>query len=213
MSRVFKICAASALLTLAAAPVAALDGDAARGQAAAAVCMACHQADGSGSNIPGGESWPRLAAMNADYIYKQLQDFKSGQRNNASMMPFAMMLNDQQMKDVAVYYSQMPATAGKGGENADEAQLALGEKLATRGDWSKYIPSCRSCHGPDNQGAGSHFPGIAGQHAGYIEQQLRNWQQGTRSNDPQNLMHAIAERMSDDDIKAAAAWLSRQPAK
>jgi|SRR5690554_3791738 len=213
MSRVFKICAASALLTLAAAPVAALDGDAARGQAAAAVCMACHQADGSGSNIPGGESWPRLAAMNADYIYKQLQDFKSGQRNNASMMPFAMMLNDQQMKDVAVYYSQMPATAGKGGENADEAQLALGEKLATWGDWSKYIPSCRSCHGPDNQGAGSHFPGIAGQHAGYIEQQIRNWQQGTRSNDPQNLMHAIAERMSDDDIKAAAAWLSRQPAK
>ena len=207
------MCSLGVLGLLSSPAIAEVDGDATRGKQAAAVCNACHQPDGGGMNIPAGESWPRLAAMDAGYILKQLQDFSSGARVNASMQPFAKMLNEQQMRDVAVYYSQLPATAGKGGEQATEAQLARGEALASRGDWSKYIPSCDSCHGPDNQGAGSHFPGIAGQHAGYIAGQIRAWQQGERSNDPQHLMLAIAERMSEDDIQAVSAWLSRQPAQ
>lgn len=190
--------------------VSAIDGDATRGQAAAAVCTACHQADGSGMFMPGGESWPRLAGLNAAYIYKQLNDFNAGHRVNASMAPFAAMLNDQQMKDVAVYYSQMPVTQGKGGESADEEMLKWGETLALHGDWSRYIPSCRSCHGPDNLGAGEHFPAIAGQHSGYLEAQLVAWQEGTRDNDPQHLMLAIAERLSPYDIEAVSAWLSTQ---
>ncbi|WP_417585732.1 c-type cytochrome [Nitrincola sp.] len=193
--------------------VSALDGDAERGQAAAAVCTACHQADGNGLSIPGAESWPRLAGLDAAYMYKQLQDFNSGQRENASMAPFAAMLNDQQMQDVAVYFSQLMPNVVQGADDADEALLKQGERLATLGDWSRYIPSCQSCHGPDNQGAGENFPGIAGQHAGYLQAQLHNWQQDKRRNDPQHLMLAIAERLNDEDIKAVAAWLSVQPAK
>ncbi|MDN3559172.1 c-type cytochrome [Vreelandella neptunia] len=83
----------------------AQQGDAERGQAAAATCTACHQADGSGMNVPNGESWPRLAGLNADYIAKQLHDFKAGQRQNATMVTFANMLDDQQIADVAEYYS------------------------------------------------------------------------------------------------------------
>lgn len=190
----------------------ALDGDADRGQASAAICMACHQADGNGMNIPGGESWPRLAGIDANYMYKQLVEFKNGQRVNASMMPFATMLTDQQMKDLAVYYSQLPAGAGAGGE-VDAELLAYGEKLVTVGDWDRYIVPCGTCHGPGNKGAGQHFPGIAGQHAGYIESQLMAWKEGQRDNDPQHLMLAIAERMNTRDIKAVAAWLSTQPAQ
>jgi len=192
-------------------PVVALDGDAAAGKASSAICMACHQADGNGMNIPGGESWPRLAGMDANYIYKQLVEFKSGKRVNASMAPFAMMLNDQQMKDLAVYYSQQSAGKAAGG-GTDTELLAYGEKLVTQGDWDRYIVPCASCHGPGNKGAGAHFPGIAGQHAGYLESQLIAWQEGKRDNDPQHLMLAIAERMNDRDIKAVAAWLSTQPA-
>ena len=188
----------------------AIDGDPVAGQQAAMICLACHQADGGGMNIPGGESWPRLAGLNASYLYKQLQDFKSGSRKNATMTPFVNMLNDQQMKDIAVYYSRLPSTVGKGGENASKEQLLLGEKLATTGDWDKYIVPCKSCHGPENQGAGEHFPAIAGQHASYIVQQLNAWKVGTRDNDPQHLMKAIAERMNDEEIQAVAAWLSRQ---
>lgn len=194
-------------------PSWAFEGSAEQGKIAAAVCMACHQADGSGMHMPGGESWPRLAGLDAAYLYKQLVEFKAGQRVNASMAPFAAMLNDTQMRDVAVYFSQLPATQGKGGEAADADLLARGEKLATQGDWGLYIPSCQSCHGPDNQGAGEHFPGIAGQHAGYLERQLKDWQAGVRKNDPQNLMVPIASRMSERDIQAVSAWLSLQPSQ
>lgn len=193
-------------------PALALNGDAERGKASTAICMACHQADGNGMNIPGGESWPRLAGLNADYIYKQLTEFKSGKRVNASMAPFAMMLDDQQMKDLAVYYSQQPATK-TAPAGVDAKLLAYGKKLVIEGDWDRYIVPCGTCHGADNTGAGEHFPGIAGQHAGYIESQLVAWQEGKRDNDPQHLMLAIAERMNDHDIKAVAAWLSTQPAQ
>ncbi|WP_339806830.1 c-type cytochrome, partial [uncultured Marinobacter sp.] len=144
------------------------------------------------------------------YLSKQLHDYKSGARANSTMAPFAGMLNEQQIADVAVYYSEMPSTAGKGGESADEATLKRGEQLALRGDWSRYIVSCKSCHGPDNQGAGSVFPGIAGQHAGYIENQLKAWKEETRSNDPNDLMGSVARRLSDEDIHAVAVWLANQ---
>ena len=191
----------------------ALEGDAKAGQQAAAVCTSCHQADGSGMNIAGGQSWPRLAGLDADYLYKQLKDVKAGTRQSPVMMPFTNMLNDQQMRDVSVYYSQLPATAGKGGEQASAEELAHGEKLATVGDWERYIVPCRSCHGPDNQGVGANFPALAGQHAGYIADQLHAWKNGTRDNDPLHLMLAIAERMDEKDIRAVSQWLSRQPAK
>lgn len=185
-------------------------GDPQRGQAAAATCTACHQANGSGMNVPGGESWPRLAGQDAGYIEKQLHDFKSGRRQNASMMPFATMLDDQQIADVAAYYSQMEITPASGGEEASDAVMARGEQLANRGDWDDYIVSCSSCHGPGGTGVGSEFPGVASQHAGYISAQLHAWKDGERSNDPQNLMGAIAKRMSDDDIAAVSAWYARQ---
>lgn len=189
----------------------AQQGDAERGQAAAATCTACHQADGSGMNVPNGESWPRLAGLNADYIAKQLHDFKAGQRQNATMVTFANMLDDQQIADVAEYYSQMPVTPGQGGDEAEEALLARGQQLAERGDWNAYIVSCQSCHGPGGTGVGSTFPGVASQHAGYISAQLTAWKNEMRSNDPQNLMGAIAKRMSDNDIQAVSAWYATQP--
>ena len=190
----------------------AQEGDAERGEAASATCVACHQANGGGINISGGESWPRLAGLNSNYIAKQLHDFKAGDRQNATMVTFANMLDDQQIADVAAYYSQLPATPGQGGDNADEALLARGEQLAERGDWNAYIVSCKSCHGPGGQGVGETFPGIAGQHAGYISAQLNAWKNDTRSNDPQNLMGAIAKRMSEEDIQAVSAWYATQPA-
>ena len=187
----------------------AQQGDPARGQAAAATCTACHQADGSGMNVPNGESWPRLAGLSADYIAKQLHDFQAGRRQNATMVTFANMLDDQQIADVAAYYSQLPVTPAQAGE-ADAALLTRGQQLAERGDWNAYIVSCQSCHGPGGTGVGSTFPGIASQHAGYLSAQLTAWKNEKRSNDPQNLMGAIAKRMSDNDIQAVSVWYATQ---
>lgn len=213
MKKILFFGTAVTALGLAMPAAGALEGDAAAGAETAVICNACHQPDGSGMNIPGGESWPRLAGQNAEYMFKQLQDFKSGVRQNASMLPFASMLDEQQMKNVAVHFSQMPATEGKGAEQADEALLAKGRKLAMEGNWDSYVVPCKSCHGPANQGVGSDFPGIAGQHAGYIADQLRKWQKGERDNDPQHLMLAIAERLTEDEIQAVSAWLATQPAR
>lgn len=199
------------LATLSGWSVAATEGDASRGEAAAGVCVECHQADGSGKHNAQGESWPQLAGMDANYLAKQLRDYKSGERVNAPMKPFADMLSEQQIADVAQYYSELEPKPGQGGDNASEEVLKRGQILAERGDWSDYIVSCKSCHGPNNQGAGSVFPGIAGQHAGYIESQVKAWKGGNRKNDPQDLMGAIARRMSDHDIRAVAAWLATQP--
>ena len=187
-------------------------GNPAQGEQEAAICAACHQPNGQGMNIPGGESWPSLAGLNASYLAKQLHDFKTGKRTNASMLPFATMLNDQQILDLAAYYASLPALEVSPA-NEDSDLLNLGKKLAETGDWDRYIVPCASCHGPSNQGAGEHFPAIAGQHPGYIEAQLLAWQDGSRANDPQDLMLAIAKRMTKQDIKAVAAWLASQPAK
>lgn len=183
-----------------------------RGKAAAATCVACHQADGAGMNIPTGESWPRLTGLDRDYLVAQLQAFKDGTRNNASMLAFAAMLSNEQIVDVATYYASLPVTASTP-PPVDEAVLEQGRKLATQGDWDRYIVACVSCHGVGNQGNGSVFPGLAGQHPGYIAQQIKAWQNGTRTNDPQQLMAVIAKRMNDEDIAAVSAWLATQPAK
>ena len=186
--------------------------DLTKGKADAAMCASCHQADGSGMNNPNADSWPRLAGLNADYMASQLRDFKTGKRQNISMQPFAQMLDEEQIVNVSAWFASLPApTLVSDTENYSAEQLARGKQLATMGDWDNYIVPCSVCHGPDNLGAGSVFPAIAGQHFGYIRDQLQNWQQGERDNDPQQLMATIAERMTDDDINAVAAWLSTQP--
>lgn len=203
------------LLTLPLMAVAAPSaGDPEQGKAAAAVCASCHKADGSGVNNPNGESWPRIAGLDAGYLARQLQAYKAGTRQNPSMQAFAQMLDDEQIANVSAWFASLPASDGPsaGAQGHSAELLKRGEQLATEGDWSKYIVPCSSCHGPDNLGAGSVFPAIAGQHFGYIRDQLLAWQKGDRKNDPQRLMATIAERMSNDDINAVAAWLSTQPA-
>lgn len=182
-----------------------------RGQAAAAVCTACHQEDGNGLSTD-ATTWPRLAGMDAGYLLRQLQLFQDGERVNAEMQGFAQMLNAGQMEDVAAYYASLPAKAPEAAQDFPDELLAKGEKLALQGDWDHYVVACSKCHGPGNQGIGSQFPGIAGQHANYISSQLHAWQDGTRKGDPQGLMHTIASHLDEQQIAAISAWLSTQPA-
>lgn len=186
-------------------PVFSADAD--KGKEKAQACVACHGIDGAGQ---AAGNFPRLDILTEGYITKQLHDFKDGHRESASMTPFVSPLSDEDMENLAAHYSSQEVDVEK--PDVDEDLLKRGEQLAKNGDWDNYVPSCSTCHGPDNQGVGDVFPQLAGQHAGYIENEIKHWRSGERSNDRQNLMLAIAERLSDDDIKAVAAYLSVQDA-
>ncbi|MBV0934467.1 c-type cytochrome [Marinobacterium weihaiense] len=177
-----------------------------QGDGSGAPCMACHGMDGAGNNAAG---FPRLAGLDAAYIAKQIRDYNAGTRVSGVMQPNVDNLTEQQILDVSAYYAAQPVPKAQTGGDAE--LLALGEKLAKRGDWDNYIPACESCHGPDNQGVGASFPGLAGQHGNYIKQQLNAWRSGARHNDPNQLMTGVAERLSEQQIEAVAAYLgSRQ---
>ena len=172
----------------------------------AAPCMACHGADGAGQAAAGN---PRLAGLDAAYLQKQLDDFASGARSNPVMQPMATALSEDERHAMATYYSQLPLAAKPA--TALPAPDSAGAVLATRGDWSRGVPGCVQCHGPGGSGVGANFPPLAGQPAGYIEAQLKAWQQGTRHNDPLQLMQHLSAALSAQDIDSVAAWFAAQP--
>ena len=175
----------------------------------AAACQTCHGADGAGNGAAG---YPRLAGMNADYMVKQLQDLAGGSRKNAIMKPMASALTGEEMQAVADYYAGMEPSQKAPNAKGDEARIANGEAIAQDGLWRKGVPACTSCHGPDGRGVGSTFPGLAGQHANYITNQIQAWQSDQRANDPNQLMDVVAERLTEEEAAAAAAYFASLPA-
>lgn len=207
-----RLLAGAAALAAATLSTGATAADVKAGQASAAMCLACHQADGHGKAVPQGEPWPALAGMDAGYLFKQLQDFKAGARSDASMEAFAKMLTEEQMRNVSAYYASLPPRPPADGTKADPELLAHGEKLALHGDWDRYIVPCISCHGVGNAGVGSEFPRLTAQLPEYLHAQLLAYRDGKRTNDPLDLMSTIARRMTDRDIEAVSAWLATQTA-
>ena len=196
----------SLLLTLGVAGTAqaaatALVGDAAAGQAKTAVCGACHGPDGN-SMAP---NFPKLAGQGDRYLLKQLHEIKDGKRQVLEMTGLLANLNDQDLADIAAYYSSQKGSVGA----ADPALVAQGEALFRGGNLEKGMPACIGCHSPDGQGlAAAGFPHLGGQHASYIEKQLTDFREGDRTNDGDSMiMRGIAAKMSNKDIKALASYI------
>ncbi len=177
-------------------------GDAAAGETKAAVCAACHGADGNSAI----SMYPNLAGQNESYIALQLAHFKSGQRDNAIMAPFASMLSDQDMQDVGAFFATKHTLPGK----ADEAFVERGQALYRGGDAVAAIPACIACHGPDGRGmAGAAYPQVAGQYSEYLSAKLTEWREGASwgEDDHSKIMPDIAKRLSDADIAALASYM------
>ena len=173
----------------------------------ATACLACHGADGGGTAAAG---FPRLAGLDEAYIARQLQDFRSGKRNNPLMQPIAKGLSVKEIQLIAAYYAALPVPALTPG-GGDPALLRKGETIATQGDWNHGIPACFQCHGPDGKGIESSFPAITGQSAAYIASQIAAWKAGTRANDPVGLMKSVANKLSAEQVRAVSAFLADQP--
>lgn len=199
--------------SLAQAAVVMPKGDAAAGQGKSAVCAGCHGMDGNSA----APTFPKLAGQNAKYIYKQLQDFKAMRRNNPLMLGIATALNDQDMADLAVHFSEQKQVGG-----AAKAELAAkGEKLYRGGNKLVGLAPCSGCHGPAGRGnTYAAFPRIGGQHADYIKTQLIAFRAAgrddmtdvKRANDAAKVgelgpMQMIAAKLSDKDIEALSSYI------
>ena len=177
-------------------------GDATAGQTKAAVCGACHGIDGNSSD----PQYPRLAGQQASYIVRQLELFKSGQRQNPIMLGMATPLSPQDMADIAAYFAKQKVLPGI----ADKTLVSAGEKLYREGNKTAGIPACMACHGPDGQGnPGALYPHLAGQHAQYVQQVLTAWHSGQPwgKGPHAKIMLTIASRLSAADIAAVASYI------
>ncbi|MBK7540616.1 MAG: cytochrome c4 [Candidatus Competibacteraceae bacterium] len=198
MKKYVVIAATCALLGSATAALAA--GDAAAGKAKSATCAACHNADGN-STIA---QYPKLAGQSADYLLKQLQDYKSGTRANPIMLGMVAPLSPQDMEDLAAYFASQQIVRAA----ADPKLAPQGEALFRGGNLNSGVSACAACHGTVGAGnPAAKFPAIAGQHAEYLELQLKAFRAVERSNDAGQMMRAIAAKMTDPEIKAVASYV------
>jgi len=188
----------AAAATAAASPTA--KPDLAKGQAIATqVCGACHSHDGT----RGSPANPIIAGQHADYLAKQLHDFKAGKRKSAVMMGMSGGLSDADIRNVAAFYGSKSAKPGF----AKDADLAkLGEKIYRGGLADRAVPACAGCHAPNGVGLPVQYPRVSGQHADYTEAQLVAFRGGARANNP--AMGQIAARLSDREIKAVAEYIA-----
>lgn len=175
--------------------------DSANGQKIASqICVACHGLDGH-SPAPAN---PHLAGQHADYLAKQLRDFKANKdRKNAVMLGMVAPLSAADMRDVAAFYS---AQKPRGGAAQDKELVALGQKIYRGGIASTGVPACAACHGPDGSGIPSQYPRLAGQYADYIAAQVRAFRSSERANDANQVMRTIAARMTDREVAAVAQY-------
>src|SRR5690554_788601 len=179
----------------------ALQGDAAAGEGKVAICTACHGADGN-SVMP---NWPKLAGQGDRYLLKQLVDIKEGARIVPEMTGMLTNLSEQDLADIAAYYSSQTLVGGV----ADAELAARGEAIYRGGDLATGLPACTGCHSPTGQGnepAG--YPHLAGQHAAYTAKQLTDFREGDRTHDGDIMvMRTVAERLSNKDIQAVAEYI------
>ncbi|MFJ4153391.1 c-type cytochrome [Pseudomonas sp. NPDC089752] len=205
----FSRVAIGSLLVLAWPMVHAADGQKVFTQGganpAAMACQSCHGADGNGIAAAG---FPRLAGLPAGYISKQLHDWRDGSRKQAVMEPLAKALSEEEITAVSRYLASLPGTPAPGLRRQQIADDAT-TRLALYGDWNRQIPGCVQCHGPGGSGVGEHFPALAGQPAGYLMAQLNGWRDGSRSNDPNQLMVGVAKAMTEEEVKAIAEYFAR----
>lgn len=198
MKKLVVIAATCALLGSATAALAA--GDPTAGKTKSITCTACHNADGNSALA----QYPKLAGQSADYLIKQLQDYKSGTRANAIMAGMVAPLSPQDMEDLAAYFASQQIARSA----ADPALAPVGEAIFRGGNLTSGVAACMACHGAIGAGnPAARFPALAGQHADYTEAQLKAFRAMERANDAGQMMRGVAAKLTDPEIKAVASYI------
>lgn len=218
-----KLLALSLTLAFSSAPgILHAEGNISAGKEKAASCVSCH-GDNGNSLV---STFPKLAEQHSSYLVKQLHAFKDGSRKDPMMSAVAMGLSDQDIIDIAAYYSEQEISANQPpvlnddddeDENPAEKKpavtvqtiIAQGSDLYRNGDLTREVSACIACHGPTGVGnKPAAFPSLKSQHADYLIKALTDFKSGARSNNPENMMHMIARKMSVEEIKAVSYRIS-----
>jgi cytochrome c553 len=165
------------------------DGDA--GKASAGACAACHGDQG----VSGNPATPSLAGQDATYLVGALQAYKNGTRSNETMKGLASSLDEAAMKNLAAYYA------------AFEPQPVKVSEPLKPDEWAQ---KCDRCHGINGNSVQPNIPALAAQRMDYLDKVLHDYQARVRRNSE---MAAMADVLTDDDIKGLAARYSREKAR
>jgi cytochrome c553 len=175
-----------------------LEGDAARGAVLAETCKGCHGVPESHNAYP-SYYVPKLGGQNADYIEVALQGYRRGSRSHPTMQAQASSLSDQDIADVAAFFSSLPGEPEKGKSDASTPMVEEGKRKAG---------ACLQCHGEAGVATAMQWPNLAGQHESYLEQALKQYQTGQRAD---LLMAPIVASLDEAAIENLAAYFSAQP--
>jgi cytochrome c553 len=178
----FAVIGAMAVLVAAAGPGRADDVE-----AQAQTCAACHGQNGE----PQQKETPIIWGQQESFLVKQLHDYKSGDRENPVMAPFAQSIKQEDQRKVAAYFAAKPWPARHAGDAAppQPAEMTV----------------CAACHQPNYQG-GMPGPRLAGQSYEFLLAAMRGFADGTRTN---NLdMPRLMQQLTDAQREAIARYLS-----
>lgn len=172
-------------------------------------CAACHGREGRAAR---DGYYPRIAGKPQEYLYRQLLNFRERRRGYAPMTHMVRHLSDDYLREIAAYFAalDLPYAAPPPLATTPEA-LALGENLVLRGDKTRGIPACTSCHGRMMTGVLPDVPGLLGLPRDYVNAQLGAWKSGLRRALPPDCMARVVQRLGAQDIAAVSMWLASQP--
>lgn len=176
-------------------------GDPVVGKQKAALCIGCHGADGNSSN----PDWPSLAGQHAEYLTKQINDFKSKARTDGTMNAMVGGLSDADTVNIAAFFASNKAKV----VGANKDSIELGKNIYRGGIAKRGVAACASCHGPSGAGnPAAKFPALSGQHAKYTAKALNDFASSARSNDAQSMMRDVAGKLKANEIKAVAEYIA-----
>ena len=164
------------------------------------LCITCHAIDGNSAI----SSNPKLAGQHAAYITKQLNNFKSGLRENAVMASMVANLTEKDMINLGQYFSEQSILLSMAQKNGVGS---LGEDIFRAGIKSKGVAACASCHGPSGHGIPDKYPRLNAQHSQYTLSQLNAFRLELRKNDPDSVMRTIAQKLTEKEMQAVADYI------
>jgi cytochrome c553 len=166
-----------------------LTGNPQRGQILSYTCLGCHGIEGYRNAYP-DYAVPRLRGQRAEYLTTALQEYRSGARQHPTMHLQASSLSDQDIADIAAYFS---------------GKALVATSSATAPEPPKAAVVCTSCHGRDGIAVAPMYPSLAGQHASYIARAIQEYQTGYRKNP---IMNGMVGSLKPADITAVADYFS-----